>query len=229
MPIKQFIKQHIFSKEALFLLVMAFLLVFLSLNFSNTVELANVKSQKSQINSQNAVFLSYNMIRNKKVSEAFGGVDISFSDGVLKLKNSTSLQNPVLDELVEKGLHKQDNHYFVQKGDTVGRIAYEFGVSPSTIVWANNLKRNIIKPGQELIIPAESGLYHLVKKGDTLTSLAKLYKADEKVIFDFNEFRDNETLEVGKKIFIPGGKKKVKKPHLTPGLTTFLRRSSKKR
>ena len=49
--------------------------------------------------------------------------------------------------------------YKVQKGDTVSRIAANFGISVNTILWANdNLRPASLMPGQEIIIGAKNDL-----------------------------------------------------------------------
>src|SRR3990172_1111536 len=43
--------------------------------------------------------------------------------------------------------------YEIKGGDTLASIADKFDVSVDTIKWANNLKTDVIKPGQTLKIP----------------------------------------------------------------------------
>lgn len=96
--------------------------------------------------------------------------------------------------------------YLVKEGDTLGKIAADFGISINTIIWANNLKSSaIIKPGQELIILPISGVLHTVQKDETLSSIAKKYKADIKEIIAFNNLKENENLTIGEKLIIPNG------------------------
>jgi len=48
--------------------------------------------------------------------------------------------------------------YFVERGDTLGRIARRFGVTPESIIELNELRNpNRILPGQRLLIPVGSG------------------------------------------------------------------------
>jgi len=46
--------------------------------------------------------------------------------------------------------------YTVMRGDTLSAIAQAFGVSVDAIKRANNLKSDLIREGQKLIIPAPS-------------------------------------------------------------------------
>lgn len=65
--------------------------------------------------------------------------------------------------------------YIVQKGDSINAIAKKFNVSPDDIVALNNISnRNLITVGQKLLIPLEGKIkYYIVKKGDTLSGIAK--------------------------------------------------------
>lgn len=95
--------------------------------------------------------------------------------------------------------------YVVREGDTLGEIADMFGVSTNTIVWANDIKKNAIKPGQELVILPISGVRHVVKSGDTAKSLAAKYKADLDDILSYNDIDLNTKLSVGSVVIIPDG------------------------
>lgn len=95
--------------------------------------------------------------------------------------------------------------YTVKSGDTVGEIATKFGISKNTILYANtNIKNNVLKKGQTLIILPVDGVSYTVKKGDTIASIAKAYKADSKDISEYNDITD-KNLQYGDKIIVPGG------------------------
>lgn len=95
--------------------------------------------------------------------------------------------------------------YIVRKGDTLSEIAKMFGVSSNTILWANNIKANSIKEGQELVILPISGVRHVVKSGDTLKSLATKYKADLNDILSYNGLSTDSKIKPGDTIIIPDG------------------------
>ncbi len=106
--------------------------------------------------------------------------------------------------------------YPVKGGDTLDKIAKKFEISIDTIKWANDLKDDVIKPGQVLKIPPISGVVHTVKSGDTIYSVAKKYKVDAQNIvnFPFNDFADLDTfsLSVGQLVYVPGGVIEEEKP-----------------
>lgn len=95
--------------------------------------------------------------------------------------------------------------YVVHKGDTLSSISKMFGVSANTIVWANDLKSNTLKSGQELVILPISGVRHVVKSGDTLASIAKKYKTDLAEILSYNDLSASAKLKIGDEVIVPDG------------------------
>ncbi len=94
--------------------------------------------------------------------------------------------------------------YIVRPGDNLTYIARMFNLSINTIKWVNGLKNNKIYPGQKLIIMPTDGIEVVIQKGDTISKLAKKYKADIDEIYEFNNIDKNTKLTIGDKIFIPG-------------------------
>lgn len=103
-------------------------------------------------------------------------------------------------------------------GETLASIAKKFDVSVDTIKWANNLKTDIIKPGQILKIPPVTGVVHKVASGDNVYSIAKKYKTDAQNIvnFPFNDFSDLDTftLTPGQILYVPNGLIEEEKPRI---------------
>ena len=102
--------------------------------------------------------------------------------------------------------------YEVQPGDSVWKIAQKFGLKPETIEWANGLELNpdLLRVGQQLLIPPVDGVVHVVAAGDTLASIARRYKVrpEDIVAFEPNELKSvDDPLPEKKVIIVPGGKK----------------------
>ncbi len=99
--------------------------------------------------------------------------------------------------------------YQVLGGDTLSSISKKFDVSIDTIKWANNLKEDVIKPGQTLKIPPITGVVHKVTSGENIYTIAKKYQTDaQKIVnFPFNDFADLDTfaLNAGQTLFVPDG------------------------
>ncbi len=100
--------------------------------------------------------------------------------------------------------------YVVRPGDSLSAIAHMFGVSANTILWANNIRNaSLIRPGKTLLILPVSGLQHIVKKGETLASIAKKYHASVDDVALYNGLNTKLALATGSKIIIPGGEMPV--------------------
>ncbi|HZQ10405.1 MAG TPA: M23 family metallopeptidase [Anaerolineae bacterium] len=107
--------------------------------------------------------------------------------------------------------------YTVKPGDNVSVIAARFGVTPDSVIWANEkLEDNpdALSVGQQLYIPPVSGVLHKVAKGETVLSIAARFKAQPQDILDdpFNQsihdLKSNPpVLAVDAFIMVPGGSK----------------------
>lgn len=106
---------------------------------------------------------------------------------------------------VAPGMDAAIGIYKVAAGDTPETIASRFGLRVPTLLLANSLNESsIIKPGQELKIPAVDGITYTIKSGDTLGALAAKYKVTEDDILDANDLETVEDLmQIGMDIVIP--------------------------
>lgn len=126
--------------------------------------------------------------------------------------NNLAISSGPEDALIALGIptltsrtRTQIETYQVQPGDTISLIAYKFNLKINTLLWANNLTaRSILKLGQNLIIPPVNGVIHLVKKGETLSNIAKKYKVTAEEISEFNKLADSQ-VKPGLSLMIPGG------------------------
>lgn len=95
--------------------------------------------------------------------------------------------------------------YDTVSGDTLQSIANKFGISTDTLIWANNLPNNTIKPGWNLVILPTSGVLHKVTNNDTLPDIAKKYSANIEQIISYNNLADDSDIDPGDLLIIPGG------------------------
>jgi murein DD-endopeptidase MepM/ murein hydrolase activator NlpD len=106
--------------------------------------------------------------------------------------------------------------YRVVRGDSMYRIAETFKVKSETILYVNDqLEDNphSLRPGMELMIPPEDGLYYEWKEGDTFEAVAKKFFAEPDDIINFPGNQIDLTdpkVEPGTKIFIPGGSRELR-------------------
>lgn len=106
---------------------------------------------------------------------------------------------------IEKPKNATISVYVVRKDDTLSGVAKLFGVSPNTILWANDIPRGTaLSVGQTLTILPVTGVKYTVKKGDTLAGIAKRFGGDQAEIASFNGI-EGASLAVGDEIIIPDG------------------------
>jgi membrane-bound lytic murein transglycosylase D len=112
--------------------------------------------------------------------------------------------------------------YRVENGDYLGKIAYKYGVRVSDIKRWNGLKNNNLKIGQRLSIypkrlrvpktskklvsknrTKETPIIYIVKKGDSLWSIAKRFKkVSVNQIKEWNNIWSGNSIQPGKKLKI---------------------------
>lgn len=107
---------------------------------------------------------------------------------------------------LEADIRPEVARYIVEEKDTTTSVAEHFGVSQSTILWANDLtKSSVLKPGQELVILPTTGALHLVRPNDTLSEIAAWYQAQAKKIVSFNALESPSAIFAGDLLIIPNG------------------------
>ncbi len=100
--------------------------------------------------------------------------------------------------------------YRVQSGDTLLAIAQHFGITPETVLWANDISSaDLLQIGQELKILPVSGVLHTVRKGETLGGIADAYVADRAKIVEVNIVANPDSLQEGQVLIIPGGMRRT--------------------
>ena len=97
--------------------------------------------------------------------------------------------------------------YIVQKGDTLWNISKKLDTSVDEIKRLNNLNSNLLYIGQVLKVPSfmtaeDSNIIYVVKSGDNLYNIAKLYNTTVNDIKSFNNL-SSDKLSIGQIIKIP--------------------------
>lgn len=96
------------------------------------------------------------------------------------------------------------NIYTVVKGDTLYKIANQFGVTVNDIITANNLKSNTLQIGQKLSIPIlkQENIEYYVQSGDSLWSIARKFNTTVDEIKKLNNLTTN-LLNINQRLLIP--------------------------
>ncbi len=166
----------------------------------NLVNKTDQKDSSLLVNSQNIPLLA--SVRAVSPELARGGGDITVVGGTALMPESGPL-GTMAD--VGDGTSETISTYVVRKGDTIQNIAKMYGVSPNTLIWANEINGSVIREGQVLVILPISGVQHEVKKGDTIESIAKKYKADPYDVARYNDISYKDILTIGDFIIVPDG------------------------
>lgn len=91
--------------------------------------------------------------------------------------------------------------YVVKKGDTLSRIAKQYGTTWEQLAAYNDLKHaNNISIGQKIKIPQKG--FYVVKSGDTLSKIARMYKTTWQELKRINGLSNADKIYVGQRLRI---------------------------
>jgi membrane-bound lytic murein transglycosylase D len=121
----------------------------------------------------------------------------------------------------EKTSNKKAKTHKVKEGENLTGIADKYDVSVEDLREWNNLKKDVIVPGQELIVSKTtktkettketSKKTHKVKKGDTLASISEEYDVSIKDLKKWNDLESDGTIYIGQTLKIYDSTKTKKK------------------
>lgn len=165
----------------------------------------------------------YYMLRNTPNTEALI-VEYGFLDNTSdanKLKNNyKKYAEAVVKAVTEYAGYKYvplagSDYYVVKKGDTLWSIARAYGLTVEKLKSLNNLTSNNLTIGDSLIVKDSSGngdssssvdnnKYYIVKKGDSLYSIARRNNMTVDELKSLNNLTSN-ILSIGQKLIISSG------------------------
>ncbi len=117
-----------------------------------------------------------------------------------------SVSNTLSDPNVGAGERSIITAYTVANGDSLHSIASRFGLTTTTVYWANKSKLPdpaSIRAGLSLLIPSFDGVIVVAQAGDTLESFGAKYEVAVSDLVDFNNLMA-PALAVGQRLVIPG-------------------------
>jgi LysM repeat protein len=98
--------------------------------------------------------------------------------------------------------------YTVERGDTLGKIAREHGISLAELVEANDITNpNLIHIGQVLIVPGQEGeseVIHVVARGETLSKIARKYGSSVSALAERNGISRPNLIRIGQNLIVSG-------------------------
>jgi membrane-bound lytic murein transglycosylase D len=125
---------------------------------------------------------------------------------------------PAEQRFTEKLLYTR---YQVRRRDSLTSIARRFSISPVTLSQLNGLSKKSRIAGKTLVVPARQTVdfshegravrknsnggfakYHVVKKGDTLESIARQFKVSAKLLSSWNKLKGKIALKPGRRIIV---------------------------
>ncbi len=110
---------------------------------------------------------------------------------------------PIFEDMTQAGV------YTVNRGDTLGRIAQNFGMSLPELLELNGMPRDqqMIRVGQKLNVAGDGAVStYVVRRGDTLGSIARSFGMRTNTLRDLNGISRNSSLIlVGQRLSVHGG------------------------
>ncbi len=95
--------------------------------------------------------------------------------------------------------------YVTKEGDTLEKIAAQYGISAQTLRWANNTTSDTVEAGKTIVVPRVDGVVYTVKSGDTLEELAERYKVNAERVVLHNDLTVGAPLAEGTRLVLPNG------------------------
>lgn len=99
--------------------------------------------------------------------------------------------------------------YTVRDGEDVYAVAKKFNITADDLRWSNPdklTKTDLVRTGDQLMVPPIPGIVVVAKATDTLAALAATYKVEATAIADFNYLRDPDHLSQGQVLVVPNGR-----------------------
>lgn len=162
-------------------------------------------------NTKDYYFIHRNTGRTEPIIVEYGFVDNAKDANRIK-NNWEKYAEAVVKAVAQyKGIpydeSSMSNVYIVQKGDTLWGIAKKFNTNVNEIKKLNNLTSNILYVGQSLKVPEyykaeDTNISYVVKKGDSLWSIARQYGTTVDELRRYNNL-SSDILNIGQIIEIP--------------------------
>lgn len=127
-----------------------------------------------------------------KEGENLESIAKRFATNVETLKN---INNIYFDDQIRAGMdivipNNQEqyfNSYVIEQGDNLYAIARKYNINPELLASMNGLNIDeYIYPNQEILIPKSGYSYYITKEGDTLDTVANIFKVNREELLKNN-------------------------------------------
>ena len=93
-----------------------------------------------------------------------------------------------MEIVVPKNKEKYFNYYTIEAGDSLYKIAQKYNINPTLLASLNGLNMDdYIYPNQEILIPKSGYSYYITAEGDTLDTVADMFKIPKLDLLNQNE------------------------------------------
>ncbi len=154
-----------------------------------------------------AMFLVACLLPPYVAPTAMGAEDIGVSSRqFLFVEDGFLMKTSSLGEQGSRLAYSEGLVHTVKNGESLDKIAEQYGISAETIRWANGLQDNVgLQPGQDLVILPVDGVLHTVRRGQTLAKIAELYEIPQEAIVRQNHIRGGYIV-AGQQLIVPNAK-----------------------
>ena len=150
------------------------------------------------------VLIEYGFIDNRQDANKLNNYLDNYAEGVVKAITEYLGYNYFFPD--QNNESKAQDYYIVKKGDTLYSISKKFNISIDNLKQINNIVGNNISEGQKLYLTNieqnNDNNTYIVKKGDTLYSIAKQFNLKIEDIIKENKLNGN-ILDIGQLLLIP--------------------------
>lgn len=122
--------------------------------------------------------------------------------------NSSPITYTELYSLSEDDVDVSNIEYFayrLKKGDMIGQLAIDYGVTEDTLISVNNIRATrYVQEGDYIKIPTIPGILYTVRTdGETIDTISKKYDIDSSKCAKINSYEQEVSLSAGTQLFLP--------------------------
>lgn len=166
------------------------------------------------VNARWNTFIGVQYTDQGNVAGIRGNVDRDLFTKEIFLDDSSEIPNT---ENPNSNYNTETIYYTVQRGDTLGKIASQYGSTVQEIAQINGIQNvNLIYPGQVLRITTNSNVhgsesnstgtktYYTIRRGDSLWSIARRYGTTVQNIVNWNNIQNPNLIYPGQRLILYG-------------------------